>query len=153
MRSERIVGRASRTSWKVLAASALVVGLVAAGAAPASATTVELSGTQVADSVVHWNTERHNTHAQNSVYVAEDENTAGGSVVVGLRNTSGTQFASGTAAGTTFHVVYNNNGAPYQPAGYFYINTRATGVCGGSGVCNVKWKVNFHYNETYTAPY
>jgi len=134
----------------VLLVVALLMAMasVVSFATPAQAATATLVGNQGMNTVMHYNTARTNSNGQNFVsFRATSVGNSGGYVVIGLRNSSGTQFASGPSTGFGQTGTIRNSGLNYVTAGTFYINARWVGACGG---CNPgRWEGVLTYNVRY----
>lgn len=132
----------------LVVAALVAMAAVVSSATPAQAATASLVGNQQLNTVMHYNTARTNSNAQNFVsFRPTTVGNSGGYVVIGLRNTAGTQFASGPAANLRQTVTIRNAGLNYVTAGTFYINARWVGACGG---CDPGyWAGDLTYNVRY----
>lgn len=132
----------------LVAALFLTTASVVSFATPAQAATATLVGNQQMNTVAHYNTARTNSNAQNFVsFRPTTVGNSGGYVVIGLRNSAGTQFAAGPAATLRQAVTIRNSGLNYVTAGTFYINARWVGACGGCDPGH--WAGDLTYNVRY----
>jgi hypothetical protein len=147
--------RASRKSTsggrlgRLAVSSLLVFGLVAAPATVAQAAETTLSGSQAADVVVHWNTLRTNSYYDNRVSMrVTNAGHGGGGLTLGLRSSStGLQYASAqSGASGIWKALTTSTGSTAIPLGSFYMNSRLTGACGGSGCGIMSWSSGFRWN-------
>lgn len=124
------------------------VALTVAVSVPASAASSGISGPPgKCGSNTYWNTARVNSFAQNTVtFRANSVGPCGGTLVVGLRASSGTasSHASGAARAGQTVAVRTSSSQSWVRAGTFWITTATPGACGGG--CSGTWNATLTYN-------
>lgn len=151
MKSQGKSARVAKTGLlgRFVVSTLVIVGLVAAPSTIAQAAETTLSGSQTADTVVHWNTLRTNSFADNRVSMrVTNAGHGGGTLTLGLRNSStGIQYASANSgASGIWRALTTSTGSTAIPIGSFYMNSRLTGSCGGSGCGVMTWSSGFRWN-------
>lgn len=137
-----------KTASKRRLAAAATAGALVAGAVigltplAASAASVAISGTNVTTEGLYQSpTYRyHDRGGANFTMQAISPGTCGGSINLGLRNTSGTQITNTLAFTTTNNQIFtvpSSSSPGVLPAGSYAFNSRATG--GFCGYTTINW--------------
>ncbi|TFD89899.1 hypothetical protein [Cryobacterium serini] len=141
--------RLSRTRRLKIAGIMIVAAFAwGASAQAAQATIVEISGWQSMNEVVHYQTPRTNSYtpAHTSFQTISPGN-GGGSLTLGLRNSSGTQFARAVGQ-MNYPVPFRGpDGSTVTQGGTFYINASMSGMCGGDGCGVSQWRASLDFNN------
>lgn len=143
---KNLTARGRYSILAVLSMSAFLVG----SAISAQATETSISGSQETGYTKHYTTPRYNSYPKNHMRAWATGWKSGGAMVMGVRNSSGTQIARAANIGSSWKSFYNNSGDLGISPGTFYMNVYIGGACGGSGCGTQNWRGGLTYNIRYS---
>jgi len=146
-------GRRSRRRFLAYLIAASTLGGLLASAAPATAVTVPISGSQYVG-IKYYGAAYRDTHPKNSDLIIIDNSDGGGGppFYAGMTRGSGVSSYATTQSdifGSWTYFTNKSNGGVSNAPGTFYLRIEIVGGCGGNCL-PVNWTGRLNYNNPVT---